>query len=259
MGGFAAGWLSMLSELVWLERVITLDVMLYNGLLIREFDRVGGHFIRCFKIWVWSYSDSSLVHYAYGFCVRGAYSHWLTISWSGYWWFWVTLCWFGLKERWRMLRLTEGCWNVNLSVLAVDSFVVSSEDSHKSVLIFCIRFGLMKCWGIDCLWLERVINAYWWWCRELMVCDKFFVDSRFIRQLIDPVGAHKHRLLDLTKVELSVLLVVFSFMVYSLGFTWSGFISPQFLCIFFFLFFNNIWALDKCRLRVGCQFFWDVL
>jgi len=52
VGGFAAGWLSMLSELVWLERVITLDVMLYNGLLIREFDRVGGHFIRCFKIWV---------------------------------------------------------------------------------------------------------------------------------------------------------------------------------------------------------------
>jgi len=66
-----------------------------------------------------------------------------------------------------------------------------------------------------------------------MVCDKFFVDSRFICQLIDPVGAHKHRLLDLTKVELSVLLVVFSFMVYSLGFTWSVFMSPQFLCIFF--------------------------
>jgi len=37
-----------------------------------------------------------------------------------------------------------------------------------------------------------------------MARDPFCVDSRFIRQLIDPVGARKHRLLVLTRVESSV-------------------------------------------------------
>ena len=74
-----------------------------------------------------------------------------------------------------------------------------------------------------------------------MVYDPLFVDSRFIHLLIDPVGAGKHHFLELTTVESSVLLflVVFPIRVDTLGFTRSGFISPQFYV--FFPFFNNIY------------------
>jgi len=74
-----------------------------------------------------------------------------------------------------------------------------------------------------------------------VVRDLLCVDSRFIHQLIDPVGAGKHHLLELTRVESSVLLflVVFLIRVDTLGFTGSGFMSPQFYV--FFPFFNNIY------------------
>jgi len=61
-----------------------------------------------------------------------------------------------------------------------------------------------------------------------MVCDPLCVDSWFIHLLLDPVGVGKHRLLELTRVESSVLLflVVFPIRVNTLGFTGSGFMSP---------------------------------
>jgi len=67
-----------------------------------------------------------------------------------------------------------------------------------------------------------------------MVRDLSCVDIWFIRQLIDLVDACKDCLLDLTRVGSSVLLllVVFPVRVDSLGFTGSGFMSPQLLCIF---------------------------
>lgn len=97
--------------------------------------------------------------------------HWLTIARSSYWWFWFALCWFGLKEHWCLLWLIRGCWNMNLPVLVVNSFVVSSEDSHKSILILCIRFCLINCWDTNYLGLKRVVNACCSWCRDLMIHD----------------------------------------------------------------------------------------
>jgi len=54
---------------------------------------------------------------------------------------------------------------------------------------------------------------------------RFCADIRFIRQLLYLVGVRKHRLLDLTSVESSVLLllVVFPVRINSLGCTGSIF------------------------------------
>jgi len=63
-----------------------------------------------------------------------------------------------------------------------------------------------------------------------MVRDPLCVNSRFICQLINPVGARKLHLLILIRVESSVLLflVLIPVRVDLLEFIGSGFMSPQF-------------------------------
>ena len=76
-----------------------------------------------------------------------------------------------------------------------------------------------------------------------MIRDPFYVDSRFIGQLIDPIGARKRCLLVLTKVESSVLLFLVLIPVRVDSIHLNS--QVQVLCppsfMYFFSFFNNIY------------------
>jgi len=64
-GGFVVGCSSMWYEFVWIEREVMLIVMLYmGGCWYVNLTVLAVILFACFKRWVWSYSDFSLVHYA---------------------------------------------------------------------------------------------------------------------------------------------------------------------------------------------------
>jgi len=159
VGGFVADCSSMWYEFVWLERAVTLAVMLYRGLLVREFDRVAGHIIRLFQkmglIIFRLLSGSLWLRLLCSWCSASLISHptiWLSMVLGCFVLIWLERALVpsvinrGLLERefdrvgGRFIRRID--WRLTQ---------IRFDPLHS----FC----LMNCWGTNCLRLERVVNA----------------------------------------------------------------------------------------------------